>query len=403
MASDEKHSLKTQLAVYASGVFSFTSQHITGVVVPLLVLTLHVSPLVVGIILAARQVLPIFLSIPGGVLMDRLGPKKVMLYAASIAIFTPLLFPALPYAIPLILLQLVNGYITNVGWVGSQTLIGQMSRGSTKFASWFTFTLRAGILAGPALGGFCWDRFGPWGGFAVMALWGAGFLIATLNLPDTPGEAGPDATMRLADLKPKLSDYSEAFRLLVSPAVMFVMIISTWRIASQAIEGTFYAVYLSGVGYSGTEIGLLFSVSAAVGFAGSVSVNILSRLFKQHWLLVWMSGLATVGILVTPFFGSSYVLLMAAMMLRGFCLGVSQPLLISLTSRNVEPAAQGTAVGLRNTMNRMAQVSLPILMGAVGEWIGIADSFPIMGGMLIVLMMASSFTAWRKDAFRKEG
>lgn len=395
----EKVPLGVQLAVYASGIFSFTSQHIIGVVVPLLVLTIEGSPLILGMILAVRHLLPIFLSIPGGVLMDRLGPRKVMLYAASLCVVTPFLYPVLHWAVPLMILQMISGYITNVGWVGSQTLVGQMSRSSATYAGWFTFSLRVGILAGPALGGIAWDHYGAWGGFAVLAIWGAGFLTATLLLPDDKAAKGePDAKMTLADLKPKLSDYADAWKLMLSPAIAFVIVISTLRIAGQAIEGTFFTVYLSSVGYTGTQIGLLFSVSAAVGFVGSVAVGPLTRLFKPHWLLVAASATATLGISLIPLLGI-YPLLMVAMMVRGFMLGLSQPLLISLTSRGVEPGQQGTAVGLRNTLNRIAQISLPIIMGAIAEVIGIPASFPVVGGALIVLMLASAANAYRKRAF----
>jgi MFS family permease len=397
--TEETYSLGTQLAVYASGIFSFTSQHIIGVIVPLLVLTLDSSPLVVGIVLASRHFLPIIMSIPGGVLMDRLGPRKVMLYAASLCVITPYFYPITPWALALIILQLISGYITNVGWVGSQTLIGQMSRGSTKYAGWFTFSLRGGILAGPALGGLCWDLWGPWGGFAILSLWGLGFLVATLAMPDRPGSDGPDAApLKLADLKPKLSDYTGALGLMVMPAVAFVIVISTLRIAGQAIEGSFYAVYLSDIGYSGTEIGLLFTTSAAVGFAGSLAVEPLTRLLKGHWLLVLTSSIATVGIALTPLL-NFYPLLMVAMAVRGFTLGVSQPLLISLNAQNVDRELQGTVVGLRNTLNRVAQFTLPMIMGAIGEVVGIANSFLVVGATLVIMMGVSTVNAWRKGAF----
>ncbi len=398
---DGRIPLRTQLAVYAAGIFSFTSQHIIGVIVPLLVLTLDASPLVVGIVIASRHLLPIFLSIPGGVMMDRLGPRKVMLYASALCVVTPFLYPVLQWAVLLTLLQMISGYTINIGWVGSQTMIGQMSRTNPAYAGWFTFSLRAGILLGPALGGLGWDLYGAWGGFAVLALWGVGFLTATLFLPEKErAEGEPEATLGLSDLKPKMSDYAGAFRLMLSPAVAFVILVSTYRIAGQAIEGSFYAVYLNGIGYSGTEIGLLLSTSAAVGFAGSLAVGPLGRYFKLHWLLVTASSTAIVAISLTPTLGI-YPLLMAAMMVRGFMLGVSQPLLISLTARGVEPDEQGKAVGLRNTLNRVAQISLPIIMGAVAEVVGLAESFPLVGGALVALMLWTSYRAWRKGAFDK--
>lgn len=402
-AKAEPISLRTQLAVYAAGIFSFTSQHIIGVIVPLFVLTLDASPLVVGIVIASRHMLPIFLSIPGGLMMDRLGPRKVMLYAAALCVVTPFFYPVLQWAVLLILLQMISGYTINIGWLGSQTMIGHMSRSNPAYAGWFSFSLRAGILSGPALGGLGWDLYGAWGGFAVLSLWGLGFLTATLFMPNKKNdESAPDEPLRLSDLRPKLSDYTSTFKLLASPAVAFVIMVSTYRIAGQGIEGSFYAVYLNSVGYSGTEIGLLLSASAAAGFAGSLAVGPLGRFFKLHWLLVGSSATAIVAIALTPSL-TLYWLLMAAMLVRGFMLGVSQPLLISLNARGVGEKEQGKAVGLRNTLNRVAQVSIPIIMGAVAEVVGIADSFPLIGAALVALMLLSAYTAYRKNAFDKMG
>jgi MFS family permease len=395
----EKVPLGVLVAVYASGIFSFTSQHIISLVVPLWVAQQDVSPFMVGLVLGSRHALPIIFAIPAGVLMDRLGPKPVMIFAGASCVLTALLYPLAPWLGAIILLQMVSGYMLNIGWMGSQTLIGQMSRDNPAYAGWFTFSLRIGILAGPFLAGLSWDFFGPWGGFGILSLWGLGFLVSSLMLPEhVAADGAPVQRFRPADLKPKLSDYTNAFRLMAVPAIAFVMLISTFRIAGQAIEGSFYSFFLSSQGYTGTLIGLLYSTSAAMGFVGSAVVGPLARFFKSHWLLLTTSLIATVGIGLTPLFGI-YPLLVAAMVVRGFTLGISQPLLISLTAKGAGRGAQGTAVGLRNTLNRMAQLVLPIIMGAIAEVVGLGPSFLVMAGVLAALMLGSAIHAQRRGAF----
>ena len=69
-----------QAAVYGLGLSSTTMFYLASVVVPLWVATIESSPLLIGIVLGSRHFLPLFLSIHGGVLMDRLGGRRVMVF-----------------------------------------------------------------------------------------------------------------------------------------------------------------------------------------------------------------------------------------------------------------------------------------------------------------------------------
>ena len=86
--------LRTRLGIYGSGLFSDGA---TNVVVPLWALYLEPSAFAFGIVIGARSFLPFLFSIHGGVLMDRLGARQVMLFFAAIGLIVPILFPLLPW------------------------------------------------------------------------------------------------------------------------------------------------------------------------------------------------------------------------------------------------------------------------------------------------------------------
>jgi MFS family permease len=85
--------LRSRLAIYSSGLFSDGA---TNVVIPLWALYLEPTPFTFGIVIGARSLLPFLLSIHGGVLMDRLGARQVMLFFAVIGLIVPILFPSGP-------------------------------------------------------------------------------------------------------------------------------------------------------------------------------------------------------------------------------------------------------------------------------------------------------------------
>jgi len=88
---------------------------------------------------------------------------------------------------------------------------------------------------------------------------------------------------------------------------------------------------------------------------------------------------------VTPFIGGVFILLLAAQALRGWLQGVVQPLMFSVQAKAVGRYRQGSVVGLRQTMNRMAAIVIPPAMGAIADQWGAGSSFLILGTVLLAL------------------
>jgi MFS family permease len=77
----------------------------------------------IGMLVGARSLLAVLLSIHVGALMDRLGTRRVALFFVWTAMALAPVFPLLPWFWPLLLLQVVNGGALQFAWSGSQTLI----------------------------------------------------------------------------------------------------------------------------------------------------------------------------------------------------------------------------------------------------------------------------------------
>jgi MFS family permease len=77
--------------------------------IPLYGLSLGLDAVEIGILLRARSILALFLSIHIGVLMDRFGTRRVTLFFVWTRMALPPLFPLAPGFWALLALQLVNG------------------------------------------------------------------------------------------------------------------------------------------------------------------------------------------------------------------------------------------------------------------------------------------------------
>src|SRR5207302_9687034 len=87
----------------------------------------------------------------------------------------------------------------------------------------------------------------------------------------------------------------------------------------------------------------------------------------------------------TPFLGGLFALLLAAQIVRGWLQGVVQPMMFSVQAKAVGRYRQGAVVGLRQTMNRLAAILIPPVMGLIADWWGATESFVVLGAFLLLL------------------
>lgn len=401
--------------------FSTSMFYMAAIVVGFWVASIETSALLIGIVLGSRHFLPLFLSIHGGALMDRLGGRRVMVFFAIIGVLTPLLFPLMPWIWAALILQMIAGLVDAMGWLGAQVLIGQHMRGSTLYTGRLSYTCRFGHLFAPPLIGWVWDVGGPNWAFFGLSLWGLGMLACSLMLPPPeqkpePQKVKPDSPttetrpgLALRDLLPRLSDYTESFRLLAVPAIALVVMGSMLSHVGASVHSSFYVVYLGDIGFTGAQIGWLLSASSFAAVFGALAANWASKRIKPYWLMMGailasvlaiavtpalglvspliVSGLGAVNFAIAPAFGL-LALLMVASAIRGASNGITQPMVISTVLRAVGTEMRGKAAGLRGTANRVASIVSPIVMGGVAELVGIVNSFYIVGAIATVLMAA---------------
>jgi MFS family permease len=346
------------------------------------------------------------LSIHAGALMDRLGARRVMLVCTSIGAIVPLIYPAASWIWALIVLQLFFGLSESLGWLGAQTMIGQYMYGKTVYAGRLSFVIRIGQLVAAPIAGVAWDVAGPWGGFAMMALWGCGSVVCSLLLPPqahnpaTPPVIGRRAKVRA--LLPSASDYLTAFRLLGVPAVVIIVVLGAMMHVGNSVQGSFYVGWLNDMGLTGTAIGLLGPASAVGAALFSLMTARAMRYLSGLWIALLALWAGILLICITPLLGS-YLMLQIAMFLRSGANGLAQPLVITLVLRGAGPENQGKAVGLRGTANRISSILSPIAMGAIAEVVGLEAAFYVVGVIVSLLMISIAVYLWLRPEVARSG
>jgi len=380
-------------SIYITGLFAMGYTEFYTFLIPLYGLSLGMSAGEIGMLVGGRSLLSVFLSIHVGVLMDRFGTRRVTLFFVWTAMALAPVFPLVPWFWPLLLLQIVNGAALNFAWSGSQTLIAQLAEGEAEYIGRFSFFARFGTTLTPMISGVAWDWGGAWPAYMLGAAWGAVLTIVLLRAPEAeiPAVDGRatrrPASFRARDVIPRLPDYVRCFALMAIPAVATTMAIIFLRTSTNGVQSSLYVVYLKGVGLTGTSIGILFAAIEVMSGFGSLFAGRVSRLGDPQRTMLSGTVLSIVLICVTPFLGGIFLLLLLAQAARGWLQGVVQPMMFSVQAKAVGRYRQGSVVGLRQTMNRLAAIVIPPVMGMIADRWGAGESFVILGSLMLLLSL----------------
>ncbi|HZK91339.1 MAG TPA: MFS transporter [Stellaceae bacterium] len=378
--------LRNPTPIYIVGLFGMGYTDFYIFLIPLYGLSLGMNAGEIGLLVGGRSLLAVFLSIHVGVLMDRFGTRRVTLFFVWSAIALAPIFPLVPWFWALLALQIVNGGALSFAWSGAQTLIAQLAEGEAEYIGRFSAYARIGTTAAPLAAGLAWDFGGAWPSYMIGALWGIVLTLALLRAPEAKPRTAPAAARaRLRDMLPRLSDYAACFALMAIPAVATTMAIIFLRTATNGIQSSLYIVYLHGIGMVGTTIGILFAAIEVFSGLGSLFAGRAMRLGNPQKTMLSGTVVSIVLVCVTPFLGGVYALLLAAQILRGWLQGVVQPMMFSVQAKAVGPHRQGAVVGLRQTMNRLAAIVIPPVMGFIADGWGASASFVILGICLMLL------------------
>ena len=141
--------------------FHFTRHGISFPLIPLLAENFGAAPSEIGFVVGAFGLIGVFLSIPLGGLIDRVGPKRMLVFGVISNIANAAILLHASTISELIIAQMIAGLAFTLIIVGSQALISKILNASERDKAFGLLTVGASIGQGlgPVLGGFLVERF----------------------------------------------------------------------------------------------------------------------------------------------------------------------------------------------------------------------------------------------------
>ena len=344
------------------------------VLMSLFAIELGANPLVIGVLFAMYSLFPVFLSVYAGKVSDRFGFRLPMIFGASGlagGLLLPFLYPELTAMFLAVTLMGVF-YIFFV--VAVQHLIGSFGEGAerTRNYSFFSVTVGVTALLGPTTAGFCIDAIGHRSTYLVLAAMPVIPVLVLLlmgrYLPQVQAQPERRTGRRVADL---ISN-APLRRVLITAGIMET---------GNELVNFLLPIYGHSIGLSASQIGIVMGAYAMALLGVRAAMPTLVRLSSEERVLSGSMLLAATVCVGFPLAGSFWPMFAMAFLL-GLGLGSGGPLSMVL-SYNRSPAGRaGEAIGLRQTVNKTAEVVMPLVYGWISTALGMLPVFWLGAALL---------------------
>ena len=342
----------------------------------LFAIDLGASPLQVGITFAMFSILPAILAISAGRWVDRIGVRLPLLLgcggmamAIASVFFTPALW-ALYTCAALI------GVFFMVYVVAGQSLVGSMGATGdrTRNFSYYSLAVAFASVMGRAGTGVSIDLVGHRGTALLLALGPLAALALAWWLPTRKpsAKASSERTVR-----------TSTYELWKIPALRRALIAAAIVESGNELFALFIPLYGSSLGFSATFIGTLLATFSAATFLVRMALPRLVERFGEEGVLSCALGCAAlVGVLtISTALPWALLVLTAAF---GFSMGCGMPLSMALTYARAPEGRAAEAIGMRQTVNKSIEVTVPVCFGALAVVAGLAPLAVALGTVLAV-------------------
>ena len=347
----------------------FTRHGIIFPFIPLLSEKMGAGPTTIGFIVGAFSLIAVFLSIPIGGLVDRLGVKRLLIFGVICNIVNAVILLHTDTVVKLIIAQLIAGLAFLLHVVASQAFISRLPDASKRERGfgWLSFGGAAGLSAGPILGGILVDRFDYQFAFwAVLVLSSGGLVL--LGLKNT-GDTNPAKSTYSP-----LQDARQASAMARDPKVMLILLFTFAIIFAASLRSSFLPLLLRAEGLTEFTVGLLISVFAIMATSIRLIFGKLLNIFNLKKILAYsmLAIILAVGLIPSTSSVAGFTILIS---IFGLGFGMTQPLSMVMISDLTNPTQSGLAMGLRFSSIMLAGLISPIILGFIIETIGLSPAF----------------------------
>jgi len=379
------------LAIYIAAGAAFATLAARGLTVPLYAHELGADRFEVGALFSVATLAAAALSLPSGLLIDRFGPRSLIVFSLVVAAGSQLAAAAATTVPPLFVWQVVGG-------LGSGALMAALFSAVTEAVKsgrlgramgWLTFSMQAGFFIGPSVAGLLLSWLSIRTDLAVTT---------TLLVFAGPGALLASGTRQSSQRGLSLREPLRALvsqRAFVPVAIGLVAATLTW-----GTIGAFLPIFgKEALRLPSAQIGLLLALQAVANGVARIPGGILVDRAQRRWpivfvgVVVWAAATVVLGhlsgfwapaivlVAATPFMATVYV-----------AIGVVFADLSAASTR-------GVTMGIYGTVLFLGLAAGPLVFGPLVQGYGYAAGFTACAAVAVAL--ASVMAAFQAEPLRR--
>jgi len=353
-------------------------------ILPLYASSFNISYTTVGLVISSFGFARIFSEMPGGLLADRIGRKRVILMGSVLCGFSYLSAGLAQGFIELMFSRMVIGCGSALMFTAGLVYVGEMATkvNRTRFMARYQSTFFIGGIIGPTIGGLISERFNLRTNFFVSAAFSAigialALLIKEYKVSPKPGkESHPISVLTIVkDVR--------IMTLSVSCLLLFLLY--------SSVNGTIIPLWgVEELGLNSLQIGFLLSLSSAIVLVVLTVIPRLEKILRRSSLLVTGLIICSIGMFLISF-ASNFLSLSVFLIPFGVGLGLVQSAPFALLIDYTKPEERGLAMGIFRTVGDFGMLVGPMMVGFLMDIGSVFISFNV----LAIALGVFSFLVWR--------
>jgi len=361
----------------------FSSTLSKSPVLPLFAAHLGANPSQVGMVAAISALTGVIFSIPAGLMADRFGRRKILLFSAAIFASVPFLYPAVSQIWQLAVVRFLHGFATAAFLPVGMAFVSDLfheERGEKM--GWFSTATLLGRFCAPIVGGTILGAVLVLGDMRFQAVYlvcgamGLITLVISLRIP------------RVEEHRGAPRDWPQIRRAFVtvlsSRTIIITSVVEAAILFAYGTFETFVPLAAQQAGIGTTAVGLMLSAQV---ITLALTKPVMGRFSDRHGRKPQIFYGALLGALCMALFSlaSSFGAMLAASILFGLCLSV----VTSATSAFIADASRceerGSAMGMLGSIMDIGHTSGPVVAGFVAGGFGFGYAFAAAASLLAII------------------
>lgn len=362
---------------------------LTDPILPIYASSFNISYTLVGLVLSSFGFTRIFFEIPGGLIMERLGRKTLLLIGFLISAISEIIAAMAQSYVELAISRMMIGVGSALELTSSLTLIGELSTRENRqrnIAHYQSAGTAAQIIA-PTIGGVLSEVTGLRTTFLISGILSAtgAVIVSRIGVQDETRKGQPK------NLNPAFSELGRI--LLRLPVVAVATSAFAMFLLFSSVRGTMIPLYGANIlNLDSSEIGLIFSTTSATIFLVLFFfTGPLERILGRPRLLSVSLLVCSLAVFVLSL-PSDFVTFTLASIPLGVGFGLLQPTPFAMIIDLSEPGNRGLMMGAVRTVADLGIILGPNIVGwllSLGEAVWVFYLIAaIIGGVSVLTWSA---------------